>query len=396
MDLPGSRERRPDEVGRSRTNVTTIGTCIWRSACPIGRLTGGRDQARPSREVLGARCRKSPGRVRSSAVSDRPRSCLPGGQSSERSCYPTPCGARFRHARRPVIPTVSHAGRPEASLVIVVTTMIPGLIAVLPRRSRGSPSFPEGPGRAFLSWGTQRRPDAAAHAPRSAQERGSAPDVRACAGALMRHQKARGNGQHDRARRGDEFRVVAKRVRKVLSDRDPPSRTGAICPRHGEHAARPCPERGHEPPHDGRPDAFGDQGVQESGHRCPGHTSLDATQRAGGRVIADDDEHGIGCQISNVLERVAQVGLDDDRVRLVHRHGIDQRVLRFGGRDDVKPTRPKPSLHVADAARRDHAESVAGRPRPAAGACGEAERWRIDMAVGSRWIVVDDLLYETP
>ena len=78
---------------------------------------------------------------------------------------------------------------------------------------------------------------------------------------------------------------------------------------------RPCPERGHEPPHDSRPDALGDQGVQESGHRRPRHASLDATQRAGGRVIADGDEHGIGCQISNALERVAQVGLDDDRVR---------------------------------------------------------------------------------
>ncbi len=33
--------------------------------------------------------------------------------------------------------------------------------------------------------------------------------------------------------------------------------------------------------------------------------------------------------------------------------------------------------------------------REPAGACAEAERWRIDVSVGSRWIVVDDLLYET-
>ena len=35
------------------------------------------------------------------------------------------------------------------------------------------------------------------------------------------------------------------------------------------------------------------------------HAVLDATQRAGRRVIADDEEHGIGCQISNMLKRVA-------------------------------------------------------------------------------------------
>ena len=91
-------------------------------------------------------------------------------------------------------------------------------------------------------------------------------------------------------------------------------------------------------------------------------------------MIADDDEHGIGCQISNVLERVAEVGLDDDRVRPVRRHGVDQPVFRFGGRDDVKPTRSEPSLHVADAARRDHSEPVAAPSHSAAGACGDAER----------------------
>src|SRR6266511_4700798 len=34
--------------------------------------------------------------------------------------------------------------------------------------------------------------------------------------------------------------------------------------------------------------------------------------------------------------------------------------------------------------------------REPAGACAETERCRIDMSVGSRWNVVDDLLYETP
>ena len=133
---------------------------------------------------------------------------------------------------------------------------------------------------------------------------------------------------------------------------------------------RPCPERGHEPPHDSRPDALGDQGVQESGHLRPRHASLDATERPGGRVIADGDEHGIGCQISNALERVAQVGLDDDRVRLVPRNRIDQPVLALGGRDDVKPARPELRIHVADVARRDHAQPIAVRQR-----AGGRSRW---------------------
>jgi hypothetical protein len=78
-------------------------------------------------------------------------------------------------------------------------------------------------------------------------------------------------------------------------------------------------------------------------------------------VIADRDEHGIGCQISNMFERVAQVSVDDDRIRLGRRHGIDQCILRSGDRDDVEPTRPQPSLHAAYAARRDDAEPVARR-----------------------------------
>ena len=182
------------------------------------------------------------------------------------------------------------------------------------------------------------------------------------AGHAQRQHKAGGNGHRDGARRGHEFHVFAKRVRNVRSDevrfRGQQRSAHAL----GDMQRAPRPERGHEPPHDGRSDAVGDEGVQESGHRCPRHTTLDATERAGGRVIADDDEHRIGCQISNVLERGAEVGLDDDRVRLVRRHGIDQRMLRLGDRDDLEPTRPEPSLHVADAARRDHAEAVAVRP----------------------------------
>ena len=102
----------------------------------------------------------------------------------------------------------------------------------------------------------------------------------------------------------------------------------------------------------------------------------------------------VGCQISNALERVAEVGLDDDRVRLVRRHGIDQRVLRLGDRDDVEPTRPEPSLHVADAARRDHAQPVAARLRP-----GGRSLWRGGTfedrhgLVGSRWTVVDHFVF---
>ena len=84
-------------------------------------------------------------------------------------------------------------------------------------------------------------------------------------------------------------------MRSAFADRkDPPTLWGNV-------QRGPCPERGHEPPHDGRPDAIGDQGVQESGHRCPGHTWLDATQRAGGRVIAD----GTPAEVRNDQQVVA-------------------------------------------------------------------------------------------
>ncbi len=99
--------------------------------------------------------------------------------------------------------------------------------------------------------------------------------------------------------------MAAKRVRKMRSDQIRLRGQERYAHAMGNVQRGPRPERGHEPPHDGRPDAFGDQGVQESGHRRPGHAWLDTTQRASRRVIADDDENGIGCQISNVLKRVA-------------------------------------------------------------------------------------------
>ena len=118
----------------------------------------------------------------------------------------------------------------------------------------------------------------------------------------QRQHEARGNGHCHGARRGNEFRVVAKRGRNILSDEihfggQKPSADALWNLQHA-----PRSQRGHEPP-DGRcSDAFGDQGVQEPGHHGPRHTWLDATERAGGRAIADDDEQCIGCQISNVFE----------------------------------------------------------------------------------------------
>ena len=308
---------------------------------------------------------KEPGRVRSSAAPTPSFMLSRRAGPWERSCYPTPCGAPCRHAwaagdpnrgpRRAAARHRSVDGRDDHD------PWTDRGSAPVGRRAR--PPSPRGRGRAFPSRGTQRRPDAAPHAPRSAQERGCGSGRSCMRGALMATRRLAETVNSDGARRGNELRVVAKRVRKMRSDQIRLREQERYAHAMGNMQRGPCPERGHEPPHDSRPDTFGDQGVQESGHRCPRHASLDATQRAGRRVIADDDEHGIGCQISNMLKRVAQVGLDDDRVRLVHRHGIDQRVLRFGGRDDVKPTRSKPSLHVADAARRDHAEPVAVRPR---------------------------------
>jgi hypothetical protein len=121
-------------------------------------------------------------------------------------------------------------------------------------------------------------------------------------------------------------------------------------------------------------------------------------------VIADDDEHGIGCQITNVLERGAEVGLDDDRVRLVHRYGIDERILRLRDRDDVEPTGSESSLYVVDAAGRDHAEpaagrvpiggrsgwqggTVGGRSRWQGGTIGDRGRWQGGTFEDRHWLV---------
>ena len=314
---------------------------------------------------------REPGRVRSPPVSERPRSCLPGGHVLWNGVAIPPLVAPLvGMLGRPVIPTVSHAGRPRGiARWMVVTTMIPRPTAVRPPSVAGLALVPRGSvrGRSRRGGHSDDRMRRRVLHDRRRDADALRPFVRA--GRAHSNHKARGNGHQDRARRSNEFRVVAKRVRKMRSDQIRLRGEKRYAHAMGNMQRGPCPEPGDEPPHDGRPDAFGDQGVQESGHRRPGHTSLDATQRAGRRVIADDDEHGIGCQISNVLKRVAQVGLDDDRVRLVHRHGIDQRILRFGGGDDVKPTGSKPSLHVADAARRDHAESVAGRPRAGRSLC---------------------------
>ena len=214
------------------------------------------------------------------------------------------------------------------------------------------------------------------------------------AGRAQSQRKARGNGHRDGARRGKEFRVVAKRARSILSDE---IRFGGQQPSADAmgNLQRPSrPERGQEPPHNGAPDAFGDQGVKEPGHHRTRHTWLDATERAGGRVVADDDEQCVGCQVSNVLERVAEVGLDDDRVRLVRRNGIDQRLLRLGDRDDVEPTRSKASLHVAHATRRDHAQPAAARVRPGGRSLWQGETFDDRHGfIGSQWTVVDPFFF---
>ncbi|HJU57310.1 MAG TPA: hypothetical protein VJ774_01060 [Actinomycetota bacterium] len=131
----------------------------------------------------------------------------------------------------------------------------------------------------------------------------------------------------------------------------------------GNKLTGPWAERRDEPPHGGRPDAFGDECVQKAGHHGSRYPFLDTTERASGRVVADHDQHGAGCEISNVLERDAEVGFDNDRVWLAVRHGVDQRVLGLGDRDDFKPACPESSLHAADVASRDHAEPVAERLR---------------------------------
>ncbi len=135
----------------------------------------------------------------------------------------------------------------------------------------------------------------------------------------QRQHEARGDGHRRGARRGNERRVVAKRGRNVLSDEIHFGGQKPSADALWNLQRAPRSQRWHEAPDGRRSDAFGDQGVQEPGHHGPGHTWLDATERAGGCVIADDDEQCIGCHISNALERVAEGGLDDDRVHLVRR-----------------------------------------------------------------------------
>src|SRR4029450_3466423 len=77
---------------------------------------------------------KEPARVRLSAVSDGPPSCFPGGQVLGNGVAIPPLVVPLvGMLGRPVIPTVSHAGRPRGiARWMVVTTMIPGLTAVRP------------------------------------------------------------------------------------------------------------------------------------------------------------------------------------------------------------------------------------------------------------------------
>jgi hypothetical protein len=196
--------------------------------------------------------------------------------SRERSCYPTPCGTPCRHAW-----AAGDANR-EPRRAAARHRSVDGRDDHDPWTDRGSApvgrrAHPRSPGeraRALASRGhsDDRMRRRVVHGRRRNAD-GLRPFVRA--GRTHGHHKARGNGHQDRARRRNEFRVVAKRVRKMRSDQIRLREQERYAHAMGNMQRGPCPERGHEPPHDGRPDAFGDQGVQESGHRRPGHTSLE-------------------------------------------------------------------------------------------------------------------------
>jgi hypothetical protein len=113
----------------------------------------------------------------------RERSCYPAGDPGERSCYSSPCGPRCRHAWE--------AGNPNRRRLRAAARhhSVHGsddhdrwtdrASAHVGRRAR--PRSSRDHGRVFASCGTQQRPDAAPRAPRLAQGRRHAPDVRACA-----------------------------------------------------------------------------------------------------------------------------------------------------------------------------------------------------------------------
>jgi hypothetical protein len=111
------------------------------------------------------------------------RSCYPAEDPRERSCYPTPCGTHSRHAwaagdpnREPRRAAARHRsvdGRDDHDPLTYRGS------APVDRRARPCPTRGHRPVMSSLE--SQRRPDAAAPAARLAQERGSAPDVRACA-----------------------------------------------------------------------------------------------------------------------------------------------------------------------------------------------------------------------
>src|SRR4029453_10381447 len=82
-------------------------------------------------------------------------------------------------------------------------------------------------------------------------------------------------------------------------------------------------------------------------------TTMSTASGARSRTRSSESQRGASATIAS--------GPHAAPARPPRRHGIDQPVFGFGGRDDVEPTRPKPSLHVADAARCDHSEPVAVR-----------------------------------
>ena len=165
-------------------------------------------------------------------------------------------------------------------------------------------------------------------------------------------------------RRGNESRASAERVRSVLSDEVRLWRTDShpVCWLRNRSAPR-RPNAGTSPHTPPRRRLRHDQGVQEPGHHGPRHAWLDATKRAGGRVIADDDEQCVGCQISNALERESQRSAPRRRSRPPRpptRRSISALATAVSTATTSNPLVPSRGIHVPLPAR----PAVITRSRP--------------------------------
>jgi len=75
-------------------------------------------------------------------------------------------------------------------------------------------------------------------------------------------------------------------------------------------------------------------------------------------MVTDHDEGCVRSELVDVLQRIAEVGLDDDGVRVTGADGDDELRLGVDDRDDIETARPERGMDVADFAGGDDTEPL--------------------------------------